>query len=301
MRVFVTGASGFIGSAVVSELVSAGHDVLGLARSDSSAQAVEGAGAQVHRGDLDNLESLRAGAESADGVIHLAFNHDFTDYTGAAETDRRAIDALGEALAGSDRPFVVTSGLAGFALGRTMTEDDAADLNSPRASEHAALAFTSRGVRVAVLRLPPSVHGEGDHGFVPRLIDIAREKGVAAYPGDGANRWPAVHRLDAARLFRLALESAPAGARLHAIGDEGVPVREIACAIGRHLDLPVTAVPTEQAVDHLGWLGVFFSLDVPASSALTREQLGWQPTEAGLLDDLGQGHYFARRETAHRS
>jgi len=301
MRVFVTGASGFIGSAVVSELIATGHQVLGLARSDTSARALEAAGAAVHQGDLDDLDSLRAGAETVDGVIHLAFNHDFTDYTGAAQTDRRAIDALGEVLAGSDRPFVVTSGLAGFALGRTMTEDDAADPNSPRASEQAALAFTSRGVRVAVLRLPPSVHGEGDHGFVPRLIDIAREKGVAAYPGDGANRWPGVHRLDAARLFRLALESAPAGARLHAIGDEGVPVREIACAIGRHLDLPVTAVPTERAVDHFGWLGVFFSLDVPASSALTREQLRWQPTGPGLLDDLGQGHYFVGRETTHRS
>jgi nucleoside-diphosphate-sugar epimerase len=295
MRVFVTGASGFIGSAVVAELVGVGHDVLGLARSDSSAQAVEAAGAQVHRGDLEDLASLRAGAQTADGVIHLAFNHDFTDYSGAAETDRRAIDALGEVLVGSDRPFVVTSGLAGFALGRTMTEDDAASPDSPRFSEQAALAFASRGVRVSVLRLPPSVHGEGDHGFVPRLIDIAREKGVAAYPGDGANRWPAVHRLDAAHLFRLALEAAPAGARLHAIGDEGVPVREIAGAIGRHLGLPVTGVAPEHAVNHFGWLGVFFSLDVPASSALTRERLGWRPTRQGLLDDLEQGHYFSDR------
>ena len=295
MRVFVTGASGFIGSAVVSELVSAGHDVLGLARSDSSAQAVEGAGAQVHRGDLDNLESLRAGAESADGVIHLAFNHDFTDYTGAAETDRRAIDTLGEVLIGSDRPFVVTSGLAGFALGRTMTEDDAADPYSPRASEQAALAFTSRGVRVSVLRLPPSVHGEGDHGFVPRLIDIAREKAVSGYPGTGSNRWPAVHRFDAARLFRLALESAPAGARLHAIGDEGVPVREIAGAIGRNLGLPVTSIASEAAADHFGWLGVFFSLDLPASSTVTRELLGWHARRPGLLDDLDEGHYFDDR------
>ena len=295
MRVFVTGASGFIGSAVVSELIAAGHDVLGLARSDASAQAVEAAGARVHRGDLENLESLRAGAQAADGVIHLAFNHDFTDYTGAADTDRRAIEALGEVLAGSDRPFVVTSGLAGFALGRTMTEDDAVDPDSPRASEQAALAFTPRGVRVAVLRLPPSVHGEGDHGFVPRLIDIANEKGVAGYPGDGSNRWPAVHRFDAARLFRLALESAPAGARLHAIGDEGVQVREIAGAIGRHLELPVTAISPEQAVDHFGWLGAFFSLDVPASSTLTRELLGWSPTRQGLLDDLEQGHYFHDR------
>lgn len=295
MRVFVTGASGFIGSAVVSELIDAGHQVLGLARSASSADAVEAAGAHVHRGDLEDLESLRAGAESADGVIHLAFNHDFTDYAGAAETDRRAIDTLGAVLAGSDRPFVVTSGLAGFALGRTMTEDDAADPDSPRASEHAALAFALRGVRVAVLRLPPSVHGEGDHGFVPRLIDIAREKGVSAYPGDGSNRWPAVHRFDAARLFRLALESAPAGARLHAIGDEGLPVRDIAGTIGRHLSLPVTAIAPETAVDHFGWLGVFFSLDVPASSALTRERLGWRPTQTGLLDDLEEGHYFHDR------
>jgi nucleoside-diphosphate-sugar epimerase len=295
MRVFVTGASGFIGSAVVTELVGAGHEVIGLARSDSSARAVEAAGAQVHRGDLEDLDSLRTGAQTADGVIHLAFNHDFTDYSGAAETDRRAIDALGEVLVGSDRPFVVTSGLAGFALGRTMTEDDAASPDSPRFSELAALAFASRGVRVSVLRLPPSVHGEGDHGFVPRLIDIAREKGVAAYPGDGANRWPAVHRLDAAHLFRLALEAAPAGARLHAIGDEGVPVREIAGAIGRHLGLPVTGVAPEHAVDHFGWLGVFFSLDVPASSALTRERLGWRPMHQGLLDDLDQGHYFSDR------
>ena len=295
MRVFVTGASGFIGSAVVSELIAAGHEVLGLARSDLSAHAVEAAGAQVHRGDLDNLESLRAGAESADGVIHLAFNHDFTNYAGAAETDRRAIDGLGEALAGSDRPLVVTSGLAGFALGRTMTEDDAADPNSPRASEQAALAFTSRGVRVSVLRLPPSVHGEGDHGFVPRLIDIAREKAVSGYPGNGSNRWPAVHRFDAARLFRLALESAPAGARLHAIGDEGVPVREIAGAIGRNLGLPVTSIASEAAADHFGWLGVFFSLDLPASSTVTRELLGWRPTRLGLLEDLEQGHYFDDR------
>jgi nucleoside-diphosphate-sugar epimerase len=295
MRVFVTGASGFIGSAVVSELIDAGHQVVGLARSDSSAQAVEAAGAQAHRGDLENLESLRAGAASADGVIHLAFNHDFTDYTGAAETDRRAIETLGEVLAGSDRPFVVTSGLAGFSLGRTMTEDDAVDPDSPRASERAALAFTSRGVRVAVLRLPPSVHGEGDHGFVPRLIDIAREKGISAYPGDGSNRWPAVHRFDAARLFRLALESAPAGARLHAVGDEGVPVREIAGAIGRHLALPVTGIAPEKAFDRFGWLGGFFSIDVPASSALTRELLGWRPTQPGLLKDLEQGHYFHDR------
>ncbi|AGB23765.1 nucleoside-diphosphate-sugar epimerase [Mycobacterium sp. JS623] len=295
MRVFVTGASGFIGSAVVSELIAAGHQVVGLARSDSSARALEAAGAQVHRGDLDKVESLRAGAEPAEGVIHLAFKHDFADYAGAAALDRQAIKTLGAVLAGSDRPLVVTSGLAGFRLGRTMTEDDAASPESPRFSEQAALEFASRGVRVSVLRLPPSVHGEGDHGFVPRLIDIARERGVAAYPGDGSNRWPAVHRVDAARLFRLALESAPTGARLHAIGDEGVPVRDIAAAIGRHLGVPVAAVPTEKALDHFGWLGTFFSLDVPASSVQTRELLGWQPTRLGLLDDLDEGHYFRER------
>jgi nucleoside-diphosphate-sugar epimerase len=295
MRVFVTGASGFIGSAVVSELIDAGHQVVGLVRSDSSAQAVESAGARAHRGDLENLESLRAGVADADGVIHLAFNHDFTDYTGAAVTDRRAIETLGEVLAGSDRPFVVTSGLAGFTPGHILTEDDAVDPDSPRTSERAALAFISRGVRVSVLRLPPSVHGEGDHGFVPRLIDISREKGVSAYPGDGSNRWPAVHRFDAARLFRLALESAPTGARLHAVGDKGVPVRDIAGAIGRHLTLPVTAVAPEKAFDHFGWLGGFFSLDVPASSTLTQELLGWQPTQQGLLEDLEQGHYFHDR------
>jgi nucleoside-diphosphate-sugar epimerase len=295
MRVFVTGASGFIGSAVVPELIAAGHQVLGLARSDASAHTLEAAGAQVHRGDIEDVESLRAGAQVADGVIHLAFNHDFTDYTGAADTDRRAINALGEVLAGSERPFVVTSGLAGFSLGRTMTEDDPADPNSPRASEHAALAFTSRGVRVSVLRLPPSVHGEGDHGFVPRLIEIARDKGVAGYPGDGSNRWPAVHRFDAARLFRLGLESAPAGARLHAIGDEGIPVREIAGAIGRHLGVPVASIAPEMTVEHFGWLGAFFSLDVPASSAFTSVLLGWRPTRPGLLEDLEQGHYFDDR------
>lgn len=295
MRVFVTGASGFIGSAVVPELIAAGHQVLGLARSDSSARALKAAGAQVHRGDIDDLESLRTGADSADAVIHLAFKHDFTDYTGAADADRGAIDTLGGVLAGSDRPFVVTSGLAGFSLGRTMTEDDAASPDSPRVSEDAALKFASRGVRVSVVRLPPSVHGNGDHGFVPRLIEIAREKGVSAFPGDGSNRWPAVHRLDAARLYRLALDSAPAGARLHGIGDEGVPVRDIAGLIGRHLGSPVTSIAPEAAADHFGWLGVFFSLDVPASSALTQKLVGWQPTHVGLLDDLDEGHYFQDR------
>lgn len=291
MRVFVTGASGFVGSAVVRELIDSGHQVTGLARSDSSAAKLAAAGADVHRGSLDDLDSLRSGAAAADGVAHLAFVHDFENYSGAADFDTNAIEAIGAELAGSDRPFVVTSGMVGFGLGRPLTEDDAAHPESPRRSE-AALALAERGVRVSALRLAPSVHGKGDHGFVPRLIEIAREKGVSAYPGDGSNRWPAVHRFDAARLFRLALESAPAGARVHAVDEEGIPVRDIAEVIGRHLDLPVESVPVEQAYDHFGWLGGFFALDLPASSVLTRERLDWHPAQPGLIADLEKGHYF---------
>jgi nucleoside-diphosphate-sugar epimerase len=292
MRVFVTGASGFIGSAVVRELIGAGHQVLGLARSDAGAATVAAAGAQVHRGDLNDLDTLRAGAEATDGVIHLAFIHDFSDYGPAAEIDRRAIGAIGEALAGSDRPFVVTSGIAMLAPCRVGTEDDAASPELPRFSEQAALAFTDRAVRVSVLRLPPTVHGEGDHGFVPSLIGIAREKGVSGYIGDGSNRWAAVHRLDLALLFRLALETAPAGTRLHGVGDEGVPLRDIAGVIGRHLNLPVVSVTAEDAGGHFGWLAAFASIDSPASSALTQQRLGWHPVQPGLLADLDQGHYF---------
>lgn len=292
MRVFVTGASGFIGSAVVRELIGAGHQVVGLARADAAAAALAAEGALAHRGDLEDLDSLRAGAQASDGVIHLAFVHDFSDFARAAQTDRRAIEALGEELAGSDRAFVVASGIAVLRPGRVATEDDAAPPESPRASEEAALAFTGRGVRVAVLRLPPTVHGEGDHGFVSRLIDIARDRGVSAYPGDGSNRWSAVHRLDAAYLFRLALEQAPTGAVLHAVAEEGVPVRDIADVIGRHLELPVTSVPVDEAANHFGWLGVFFALDVPGSSALTQKRFDWHPVQPTLIADLEKGHYF---------
>ncbi|MGH3723185.1 MAG: SDR family oxidoreductase [Mycobacterium sp.] len=291
MRVFVTGASGFVGSAVVRELIDAGHQVTGLARSDASAARVTALGADTHRGSLDDLDSLRAGATKADAVAHLAFVHDFENYGEGAEFDRRAIAAIGEALTGSDRPFVVTSGISGFGLGRPLTEEDAAAVESPRFSEE-ALDLADHGVRVSAVRLAPSVHGQGDHGFVPRLIEIARTEGVSAYPGDGSNRWPTVHRLDAAPLFRLALEGAQAGARLHAVAEEGVPVRDIAEVIGRQLDLPVESVPIEQAFDHFGWLGGFFALDLPASSAVTQERLDWHPVQPGLIEDLEKGHYF---------
>jgi nucleoside-diphosphate-sugar epimerase len=296
MRVFVTGASGWIGSAVVPELLGAGHQVLGLARSDSSAAALTAAGAEVHRGALDDLDSLRAGAAASDGVIHLAFIHDFSDYEAAAQTDRRAIETLGAALEGSDRPLVIASGILGLATGRLATERDAGDRDSaagPRiAGAQATLALAARGVRSSVLRLPPSVHGEGDHGFVATLVAIARAKGVSGYIGDGSNHWPAVHRLDAARLFRLALETAPAGSVLHGVADEGVPVRDLAEVIGRHLNLPVVSISPEDAGAHFGWLGAFLAADAPASSALTQEEMGWHPAQPGLIADLDEGHYF---------
>jgi len=293
MRVFVTGATGFIGSAVVEELINAGHQVLGLARSDAAAKSLAAAGAEVHRGSLEDPESLRSGAAAADGVIHTAFIHDFANYGPAAEADRRAIETLGGAFAGSDRPLIVTSGtLLVQRQGSLATEEDAHNPNFPRKSEEVGLALAAGGVRASVLRLPPSVHGNGDHGFVPRLISIAREKGVSAYIGDGLNRWPAVHRLDAAHLYRLVLEKGTAGASYHGVADEGVPTREIAEAIGRGLNVPVVSKSQEAAADHFGWIARFFGIDGPASSALTQERLGWRPVQPGLIADLNAEHYF---------
>jgi len=293
MRVFVTGATGFIGSAVVRELIDAGHQVLGLARSDAAAKSLVAVGGDVHRGSLEDLESLRSGAAAVDGVIHTAFIHDFSNYGPAAEADRRAIDTLGDALAGSERRLIVTSGtLLAQRQGSLATEEDAHNPNFPRKSEEAALALAARGVRASVLRLPPSVHGNGDHGFVPRLISIAREKGVSAFIGDGLNRWPAVHRFDAAHLYRLVLEKGSAGATYHGVADEGVPTREIAEAIARGLNVPVVGKSSEEAADHFGWIARFFGIDAPASSALTQERLGWRPTQVGLIADLNADHYF---------
>ena len=299
MHVFVTGATGWIGSAVVPELTNSGHTVLGLARSDAAAAALATAGAEVHHGALDDLEALRGAAAASDGVIHLAFKHDEAfsgSFPAAAEADRRAIETLGATLEGSGRPLVIASGVAGFAPGVLATEKDAPNPDSPAGhrarSERTALSLASSGVRSSSVRLSPTVHGEGDHGFLAALVGIASDKGVSGYIGDGANTWPAVHRLDAAQLFRLALETAPAGSVLHGVADEGVPVRAIAEVIGWHLDLPVASIAPHDASEHFGWLGGFLALDVRASSALTRELLGWQPTRPRLLDDLARGHYF---------
>jgi nucleoside-diphosphate-sugar epimerase len=306
MRVFVTGASGWIGSAVVPELIDAGHQVTGLARSERSADALTAAGAEVERGTLDDLDSLRRGAAQSEGVIHLAFKHDLAfsgDFQGAADADRRAVETLGEALDGTDRPFVIASGTLGIAPGRLATEGDGhgsapagagwgGGPETRLATAELVLAFAARHVRSSVVRLPPTNHGDGDNGFVPTLIGIARDKGVSGYVGEGTNRWPAVHRLDSARLFRLALEHAPAGSTLHAVAEEGVPIREIAEVIGHRLDIPVVSISAKDAGDHFGWMAHFIAADSPASSALTRELLGWQPARPGLLEDLDAGHYF---------
>jgi nucleoside-diphosphate-sugar epimerase len=295
MRVFVTGASGWVGSAVVPELVNTGHHVVGLARSEASADALAAARAEVHRGSLEELDSLHEGAAKSDGVIHLAFIHDFDQYEAANQTDRQAIETIGAALEGSGRPLVITSGVATTAEGRPATEHDAAAPEFPRSpATTMTLALAGAGVRSSVVRLPPTTHGRGDNGFIPTIIRIAREKGVSGYIGDGSNVWPAVHRSDAARVFRLALEQAPAGSVWHAVGEEGVPTRTIAEVIGRQLDIPAVSIAPEEAGEHFGWMGVFWAINAPVSSALTRERLGWESTGPGLIEDLEQGHYFER-------
>jgi nucleoside-diphosphate-sugar epimerase len=287
MRIFVTGATGFIGSAVVQELIGARHEVVGLARSEGAARALAAAGARVHRGSLDDLESLKRGAAESDGVVHTAFIHDFSNFAAHCETDKLAIEALGAALAGSGRPLIVSAGSMGLP-----NEEAVPPGILPRKSEETGLATASAGVRAMVIRLSPSVHGDGDHGFVPRLIAVAREQGFAAYVGDGKNRWPTVHRLDAARLYRLALEKGTAGAKYHGVAEEGVPIRDITEIIGRRLNVPVVSKSAEEAATLFGFVGRFLAMDGPSSSQRTQEQLGWRPTERGLIADLEHGRYF---------
>jgi nucleoside-diphosphate-sugar epimerase len=310
MRVFVTGASGWIGRGLVPELIAAGHEVTGLARSDAAAQALRAAGAGVSPGSLDDLGTLRAAAVASDGVVHLAFKHDIAfsgDFAGATAADRAAIETFGEALAGTGKPFVIASGILGvlgLPPGVVATERDglaAADgdrkvpisgANDRMANAHYTTALAGRGVRSSIVRLPPATHGNGDNGFIPTAIGFARQKGAAAYVGDGSNRWPSVHRDDAARLFRLALESAPAGSVLHAVGDEGVPIREVAEIFAAHLSVPAVSVTPEQVGQYVGFLGGFWGFDGPASAQITRDLLGWEPTRPGLIADLKEGHYF---------
>jgi nucleoside-diphosphate-sugar epimerase len=298
MRVFVTGASGFIGSAVVPELLGAGHQVVGLARSDASATTITALGAEVLRGDVTDLDALRSGASDADAVVHLAFRHDlmFTgDAAGAAASDRAAIEALGEVLAGTDKALTIASGTAMLAPGRVATEEDVpletGHVAARGANSVLTVSLAERGVRSSVVRLTPTVHDAGDNGFIPTVVRIARETGVSAYVGDGAQRWPAVHRRDAARLFRLAIEQAPAGSVLHAVGEEGIPLRDVATLIGDRLDLPTRSITADEAPAHFTFLAGFLASDVPASSARTQELLGWQPTGIGLIEDMGL-HYL---------
>jgi nucleoside-diphosphate-sugar epimerase len=295
MRIFVTGASGWIGSATVDELLAAGHEVTGLARSDASAAALRAKGAHVLRGDLDDLESMRAGAEAAEAVIHLANKHDWSNMANSMAAERAAVQTISDTLAGSGRPFLFASGVAGLVQGRLASEDDASPFHGPDSprggSENLALEYVGRGVHSVALRFAPTVHGVGDHGFIAAIAGVAREKGVSGYPGDGRNRWSAVHRSDAARMVALGLAKAPAGARLHAVAEEGISTREIAEAIGRASGLPVASIAPDDVAAHFGWIGTFFGMDLAATSAATRELLGWAPTGPTLIEDLDAGAY----------
>lgn len=311
MRVFVTGASGWIGSATVKELQGAGHHVVGLARSDGSAAKLEAAGVEVLRGDLDDLDVLTAAASGSDGVIHLAFKHDLAFSGGfqeAADADRLAVETIANALEGSNKPFVLASGLLGMSPGKLLTETDGHGIDPAQAgvgggpgtryqTSEFVLSLSSRGIRSSIVRLPPTNHGDGDNGFMATIVTIAREKGVSAYVGDGSNRWPAVHRLDSAKLFRLALESAPAGSTLHAVAEEGVALRDVAAVIARHLSIPEASISQEEAAGHFTWMAGFIGMDAPSSGSITQKLLSWQPVQVGLLADLDEGHYFSTEVT----
>jgi nucleoside-diphosphate-sugar epimerase len=295
VHVFVTGASGWIGSAVVDDLLASGHQVTGLARSDASAAKLEAKGARVRRGDLDDLDGIRAGAQEADGTIHLANKHDWSDMAATNAAERSAVQAIAETLEGTGRPFLVASGLAGLPQGRVATEQDPSPFHGPDSprggTENLTLDFAGRGVRSVALRFAPTVHGTGDHGFIAVLAEVARRTGVSGYPADGENRWPAVHVTAAARMAVLGLEKAPAGTRLHAIAEEGVPTRVIAEAIGRAFDLPVAPIAADRVAEHFGWIGGFFAMDLAASSAATQQLLGWTPTGPTLVEDIDAGAY----------